>query len=508
MSSEPRPPSGLYVVGAVCLAALTLPLSFSAAAVATPAIGRELGGDPTALTWITNAFMLTFGSLMMAAGALADRYGRKRMFTAGVGLFVIFSIAIGLADSILVVDLLRAAQGVGAAGALAAGSAAMAQEFEGRARTRAFSLLGTTFGIGLAFGPIVAGGLIQTFGWRSIFLTGAVIGGLALVFGVPRMRETRDPDASRLDWPGVASFTAALSLFTFGVIQAPAHGWTSLLVLGQLAGAAISLGLFAWVETRLERPMLDLTLLRYPRFLGAQILPVATGFCYVVLLILLPLRFIGVEGRGEVQGGMMMLALSAPMLVAPSLAVALTRWLSAGHVAAAGFVMAAGGALWLGAVEVGPGFATVGPMLVIGFGAGLPWGLMDGLAVGVAPKERAGMATGIFNTTKVASEGITLALAGALLAALTTSALQAGFAGQVEPGMISGAARRLAAGDLSGAASIAPNLGSAMLTRGYAVGFQHLTWILAAVTFGSAGIVVRFLGQAPERQKSEVKRPH
>lgn len=118
----------LLVLGAVCMAALALPLAFSGGAVATPAIGRDLGGSPAAIAWITNAFMLSFGSLLMAAGTLADRFGRRRLFAFGVAGFTLSSAALGFAPSILAVDLLRAAQGVAAAAALAGGTAALARD--------------------------------------------------------------------------------------------------------------------------------------------------------------------------------------------------------------------------------------------------------------------------------------------------------------------------------------------------------------------------------------------
>lgn len=210
----------MLVLAAICLSALVLPLSFTGGAVATPAIGRDLGGSAVALTWITNAFMLTFGSLLMAAGALADVYGRKRVFAIGMMLFTAASLAQSLAPSVFWLDILRAVQGVAGAAALASGSAALAQEFDGHARTRAFSMLGTTFGIGLAFGPLVAGGLIEAFSWRAIFVFTGLIGIIAMVFGLPRMRETRDPGATGLDWPGTITFSGVLALFTFGVIQA------------------------------------------------------------------------------------------------------------------------------------------------------------------------------------------------------------------------------------------------------------------------------------------------
>jgi MFS family permease len=491
---------------AVCLAALILPLSFSGGAVATPTIGRHLGGSAVALNWITNAFMLTFGSLLMAAGALADQYGRKRIFTLGVSAFAVISLALSLAPSVLILDLLRAAQGIAAAAALSGGSAALAQEFEGHARTRAFSMLGTTFGVGLAFGPLLAGLLIESFGWRSVFLSSALVGVLALLFGGPRMRESRDPDATGLDWPGTISFTGALSLFTFGVIQAPASGWSSPLIIALLVGAALSLAAFVLVETRVARPMLDLSLFRYPRFIGVQVLPIATCSCYVVLLVLLPLRFIGVEGQSEIGAGLLMLALSAPMLIVPFLAASLARWISAGVISGTGLLLAAAGLLWLSRIApAAPRYEAVPPMLLIGLGASMPWGLMDGLSVSVVPKERAGMATGIFGTTRVAGEGVALAIVSAILAGLMQVSLARLFPDATTGGserMIE-AAGRLATGDLRHASALLPEIGRTLLTQSYGTAFQSLLYILAAITFLSAVAVFGFLGNARPRASDQ-----
>lgn len=481
----------LAVLAAVCLAALVLPLSFSGGAVATPAIGRHLGGSAVALSWITNGFMLTFGSLLMAAGALADRFGRKRVFVLGVGAFVAVSLALSCAPSVVILDLLRGAQGVAAAAALAGGTAALAQEFDGHARTQAFSMLGTTFGVGLAFGPLIAGLLIESLGWRSIFLSSAVVGALALLFGAPRMRESRDPNAAGLDGRGTVTFTATLSLLTFGVIQAPESGWTSVGVVALLGGAVLSLGAFVLVETRAARPMLDLSLFRYPRFIGVQVLPIATCYCYVVLLVLLPLRFIGIEGKSEVTAGLLMLALSAPMLVVPLAAATLTRWLSAGVISSIGLLLAAGGLLWLRAIgQADAVHAVVPPMLLIGLGTAMPWGLMDGLSVSVVPKERAGMATGIFGTTRVAGEGVALAIVSAVLAALIEAKLgRFGSAASVAEG-----AQRLATGDVRQASALLPGIEPMLLVQSYGAAFQALLWMLAAVTFASALVVLVFLG--------------
>jgi MFS family permease len=488
----------VVVLGAVCLAALVLPLSFAGAAVATPAIGRDLGGIPLALNWITNAFMLSFGSFLMAAGALADEFGRKRLFSIGIALFVATSLALGFAPTVVWLDVLRAIQGLAAAAAMAGGSAALAQEFDGKARTRAFSLLGTTFGVGLAFGPILAGLLVERYGWRSIFLSGAVIGTSALLFGIPRMRESHDPSAAGLDWPGTFSFTGTLVLFTWGVLQAPESGWSSPLVVALLAGAAALSIVFIQVERRVQRPMLDLSLFRYPRFVGVQVLPIATCYCYVVLLVLLPIRFIGIEGRNEISAGLTMVALSAPMLIVPTLAASLTRWTSAGIVSGVGLLIAAAGLFLLSRVTVGQASSQdiILPMLVIGVGVGMPWGLMDGLSVSVVPKERAGMATGIFGTTRVAGEGIALAIVGALLAALIQGGLAHASGDATASAHIAAIAQRLATGDMINAQTLLPGVDQVFLIKVYANAFQKLLYVLIAITVLSALIVFAFLGRS------------
>ncbi|WP_052184358.1 MFS transporter [Rahnella aquatilis] len=492
-STSTTPSTGnLRVLFTVCLAGVILPLNFVSGAVATPAIARELGGSAQALSWITNSFMLTFGCFLMAAGALADELGRKKVFVSGVSLFALLSLLQAFSSSLLWIDLLRAAQGVAAAGALAGGAAALAQEFDGAARTRAFSLMGSSFGVGLAFGPFLAGVLIANFGWRSVFFSATVIAVLSLITGAGKMRETRNPQASGIDWPGTFSFTAMLGLLTWALMEIPQSGLSSTLVLAQLGGAALLLAVFVVVELRVKNPMLDLSLFRYIRFIGVQALPLATGFCFVVLLVVLPMLFIGVSGLSEERAGLMMMALSVPMLIVPLLAAWLTRWISAGVLCTSGLVIAAAGLGWLSQAVLAQDVAgMIAPMAIIGIGTGLPWGLMDGLSVSVVPKERAGMATGIFSTTRVAGEGISLAIVGAILSTLTHNALAAHFTGDaVSSGAISQAAQRLATGNLSVTQQLITQASTAQLQQLYAASLHPLLLCLMAITLFSALVVM------------------
>jgi hypothetical protein len=317
---------------------------------------------------------------------------------------------------------------------------------------------------------------------------------------VPRMRETRDPNAARLDWPGVVSFTGMLSLFTFAVIEAPAFGWTSPLTLSLFTGSASMLAAFVLIELRTSRPMLDLSLFKYPRFVGVQLLPIATCYSYVVLLILLPLRFVGVQGLSEIDAGLLMLALSAPMLIVPFIAANLARLIPPGILSSVGLLIAAVGVFWLGRVSPGAGLSTLPPlvaalqvmppMLVIGFGAAIPWGLMDGLSISVVPKERAGMAAGIFNTSKVANEGVALATVSAALGILMARSLDSATAGGQK--LLPEIAQRVVAGDVANAAALLPELSKAALAESYFHAFQNLTGVLALVT-ASAAVTIFFL---------------
>ena len=240
--SDPRDLlSRLLVLAAVCLAALVMPLSFTGPAIALTAIHHTLGGSALALSWVTNAFMLSFGSSLMASGTLADTYGRKRLFLIGMALFALAAWTLAGSTSMATFIALRALQGLAASLAFASGMAALAQSFAGPAQTRAFSLIGTTFGVGLAFGPLLSGYLIAHHGWRALFLCTAVIATLALIAGARFMRESRDPAAAGLDWPGAISFTGALTLFTYAVLQVPLLGWGSPQVLGLLVAAAATL---------------------------------------------------------------------------------------------------------------------------------------------------------------------------------------------------------------------------------------------------------------------------
>lgn len=451
----------------VFMAALLLPLSFTGGVMTTPAIQQSLGGSPAALSWLTNGFMLTFGSFLLAAGVTADAIDRKRIFIAGAALFCLSSLLFCLTHNLFLSGVLRALQGLAAAMILASGSAALAQLYDGAQRTRAFSILGTVFGIGLAFGPLLIGFMIDAVGWRGVYALFALLSAGVLLIGLVSLPATEKSEPRTPDNLGLTLFTLALMLFTASLMVIPARGFLSLTTLALLIASG---GLFVAFVVRCRRvnnPVLELSLLRHPRFVGVLLLPVATCCCYVVLLIIVPLY---------------LMALTTPMLVFPSVAALLTRWFSPGQVSTAGLMMASVGLLLLGdAFHSNHLPQLVLALILCGAGAALPWGLMDGLAISAVPVAKAGMAAGLFNTVRVAGEGIALAVVSAVLTASNTLTLQSRVHGYA-PEVIHRAAGWLGAGNMPQAAALLPDFSLRVLRESYDSAYTLLFSGLAVVT--------------------------
>ena len=466
---------------AVCLAALALPLSFSAGAVAVPALARSVASSPSVLAWVTNAYMLTFGSLLLAAGGLADRYGRRRLFLLGTAGFTVATIVVCLAPTLLWLDLARGLQGVAAAAALASGTAALAHAWQGPMRGRVFALLGATFGAGLALGPLLAGLLLQALGWRSVFAVGGVLTLAAFVLGARVLPESHG-ERGRLDVGGMLGFSLMLAAFTLALLWLGEFGLHTVRVQLALLATLLLGAAFICIERLHRSPLLDLSLFSQPAFLGVQLLPVATCFGYVVLLVVLPLQLMGVHGQSATLVGLQMLALSAPMLVLPMLAARWAERVGSTRLCTLGLLVCASGLYLLSRHASHPSPSQWVPLLMlIGAGTALPWGLMDGLSVSVVPVQRAGMAAGIFGTVRVAGEGIALAAVTALLALLIGHQLQG-----ASPASLARAGAYLATGAHAQAQALLPAMSGAQLQQASAEALAILLRVLALLTAACA----------------------
>ena len=275
MESAPTAPDRRWTLVAVCTTTFMLLLDITVVNVALPNIQRDLHASLTGLQWVVDAYALTLAALILTAGALADRYGRRLLFGVGVVVFTLSSLLCGLAWNIAVLDIARAVQGVGGAALFATALALIGAEYRGPDIGGAIAVWGATIGVAVASGPLIGGILTDALNWRWVFFVNVPVGAFALFVALTRMRESRDPKATSTDVWGLLTFSASLFLIVFGVLRGNDNGWSSALILGSLIGGALLLLAFVAVEHRQARPMLDLGLFRSPavrRRLGRDLL--------------------------------------------------------------------------------------------------------------------------------------------------------------------------------------------------------------------------------------------
>jgi MFS family permease len=476
------------VLFTVCTACLLMPFAMAGVSVALPGIGTDLHAGLASIQWVVNGYDLAFGSLMLAFGSLADLFGRRRLFTVGVAAFAGASLLGALAGNIVLLDLARALAGAGAAATITSGSALLAEAFSGAARARAFGVFGTVVGLGLAFGATLAGVLVDTLGWRSVFAVPAAIGG-GLLLLTRALPESRNPAARRVDAAGTLTFTGALGLLIFALIEGPQAGWARPEVVGGFAGFVALIVAFVVVERRAAEPMFDLALLAQRRFVGLCLAVTAFVAVFTPLAMDLPSYLIATDGIGARQAGVWMMMLGVPTLVFPAVAAGLTRWIPARHQVVAAILLAGCGAAWLTVIRPGGGALSVlGPLVLIGTGIGVSFGLLDNLAVSSVEPARAGMAAGMFNTTRIGGETIAIAVVGSLLVSLTASRLGDG-----------GAADLLNQGDLAGA--VARGVPAPAAAAAYTGALHTVSWLLAALCAIAAPVVAGLLRE--ERTAAE-----
>jgi len=455
-----QPVYGVATLVAVCIAAFLEPFDAMVAAVALPSIQQGVGADFTELQLIFNAYTLTFATMLSIAGSFADLYGRRRLFIVGLGMLGGASMLCALANDPLVLSLGRLLQGVGAAITFTTTLALLVQEFRGRARAIAFGIWSASIGLGLVVGPLIGGVLTDAFGWRSVFFANVPIVLVVIVLAVKGVRESRDPGAARLDWAGLATFTASFFLLMFALIYGNGLGWTSVPVTGALVGAVAMLAAFVVVERLQRRPMFDLTLFGDRTFVGASIVITALCFSFFAYLAFLPLYFQSILGASGLSAGLMLVAFGLPLVLMGYVGGRLAAFVPPRLHLSGGLLLVAVGLLWMGLDASGTYAGMLGGLLVAGSGAGLMNGQVANVVMSVVPDERSGMASMIQNTMRQLGFGVGVAGMGALFAAGVGSRLSSlatgPLAGSVDGDTLAGLVGQVAAGNVEGAASSLP----------------------------------------------------
>ncbi len=401
---------------AVSVATFMLLLDITVVNVALPSIRADLGASFTDLQWVVDAYALTLAALVLTAGSLADRLGRRRLFAAGLAIFSIASLLCAVAPDATFLNVSRALQGVGGAVMFAVSLALVAQEFPaGRERGTAMGIYGATIGVAVAIGPLVGGALTDALGWESVFYLNVPIGAAAIAVTYLKLRESRDPNATRVDWAGVASFSGALFLLVLALVRGNDEGWGSTLIVSLFAGAAVLLAAFVAIERRVAEPMLPLGLFKRPSFTGVQLAAFAVSGSMFALFLYLTLYLQNYLHLSPLEAGVRYLPITLASFVMAPVAGALLSRVPARVMMSAGLAAAGVGLLLMSGIEAGDEWTTLlGGFLVAGGGVGLLNPVIADVAVSVVPKEKSGMAAGINDTFRQVGVAVGIAVWGAI----------------------------------------------------------------------------------------------
>jgi EmrB/QacA subfamily drug resistance transporter len=498
---------------AVCVAIFMLLLDITVVNVALPDIQRSLHSSFSDLQWVVNAYALTLAAFLLTAGSVADLIGRKRVFVAGLFVFTIASAVCGLSTSPLMLNLARAVQGTGGAMMFATSLALIAEAFHGKERGTAFGAFGAVTGAAVAVGPVLGGVITSGIGWKWIFFVNVPIGAVAVVVTLMKVADSRDPNATGVDWAGLVTFSASLFLLVFALVQGNEKGWGSTQILAYLIAAAVLLVAFVLVEHMQSRPMLDLALFRRPAFAGASIVAFSISASYFAMFLYLTLYIQDVLNYSPLQAGLRFLPVTFLSFMVAPVAGKLSVRVPVRLLLGTGLLLAGVGLLAMTSVSAGSSWTVLIPGFVLG-GAGI--GLINpplaSTAIGVVPHERSGMASGINSTFRQMGIATGIAGLGAVFQHSVTKGTTAALTASGHAGEVLGAAHGqlgtvLESGDVTQIAHSLSTAGRAALLHAYRVGFTGAFTTIAIIA-GSIALVGAALAFALVRGRDFVTSEH
>ncbi|SDR50759.1 MFS transporter, DHA2 family, methylenomycin A resistance protein [Rhizobiales bacterium GAS191] len=426
-SNDPSPQkalaqkTGLTLV-MLCTGVFMVQLDTTIANMALPAIRADFLAPITGLQWVIDVYVLAFASFLLSAGALGDMIGRKRIFIAGLIGFTFASILCALSPSIEALLMGRMLQGIFASALIPISLAIISTMFaEPRQRARAIGLWAGLGGLALATGPVVGGLLVGLLGWRSIFWLNAPIGFVAAFVLMRLLPQAPTRSTRHLDIRGQLLFVIGVASMTFALIEGNGAGWTSPPILGTLIIAFAALAAFVVCEAQTDQPMLPLAMLRNPVLAVACLVNFAIFFALFTLLFTMTLYLQGIGRLSAFETGLRFLTLTLPIMVASYVASGLAARIGAKVPIVLGASAAMAGLIVLACIPFESGVAVYGwALALIGIGASFA-GAPASVAIlaSVAP-ERAGTASGIWNTFRQIGAVFAVAVAGMLIGDVAT----------------------------------------------------------------------------------------
>src|SRR3954462_3719143 len=418
-----------WVLATVCAAVLAINLDTTIVNVALPSISRELSAGTRQLQWVVDGYNLAFAGLVLAAGSLSDRFGRRPALIVGLVGFALASAAGALVTSADGLVAARFLMGTFAALIFPTTLSIISNTFrERRERAAALGIWGAVVGVGVAAGPITGGVLLEHFYWGSVFwalVPLAVVTAGAAYLLVP---ESRDPSVPPLDLPGLGLSVAMLASLTYTIIEAPARGWSSMETLGGFAAAAVLLAAFVVRERRTPHPMLDVSLFRDRRFSAASGAVTVTFFALFGFIFLVTQYFQFVRGYGALSTGARILPVALSIAVASVVGAALAPRIGTKVVVTTGLVLFGISFLWISTAAVDTPYARVivPQMVLMGLGMGLISTPATESILLVLPPARAGVGSAVNDATPGLGATLGVAVVGSVCASVYGAALTGG----------------------------------------------------------------------------------
>ena len=498
-------PRRWQILAVLCVSLFVIVMDNTIVNVALPTLARELDAGTSSLQWIVDAYTLVFAGLLLAAGGLGDRFGRKGALLAGLALFGAFSAAGAFASTTEQLISARAVMGVGAALIFPTTLAIVVNVFtQPRERAAAIGIWTAIAGVGVALGPISGGWLLEHFSWGSVFLVNVPVTVAGIVGTLVLVPRSRDPRAPRLDLPGLALSIAGVTLLVWSLIEAPSHGWISATTIGGIAGAAVLLAVFSWWERRVPAPLLDVNLFRNMRFTAAS-LAITLGFFALFGFIFLVTQYLQlVKGYSALQAGVRTLPFAIAMVVAAVSSPKVVQRIGTKLVVAAGLALMAGGFAIASTNDASTSYSVIASaMVLMGFGLGSAAAPATESILASVPREKAGVGSAVNDTTREVGGTLGVAVLGSIMASVYGGRILNALSGTPLP-----AGLRAAAGDsLAAALQIAGGVDGAA-GRGIALAaqdafvqaFQIGSVVTGAVALVGAVIALLFL---PARSRQE-----
>jgi EmrB/QacA subfamily drug resistance transporter len=458
--------------------------------VALPTMADRIGATTGDMQWIVDSYTVVFAAVMLPAGLIGDRFGRRRMLVAGLAVFLAGSVAGSLVDSPGPVIAARTVMGLGGAFVMPLALSVIPSLFGPQERPKAVAISSTVIAFGMPLGPILGGTLIQHFWWGSVFLVNVPLVALAIVACLLLLPETRDPAAPRV--PAASTFlaVAGLGALIYGVIEAPGRGWGDPLVVAALiAGAALLAGLVLRERT-VTRPMLDLSLLGQRGFLWNAVAATLVSFVLTGVVFVLPSYLQATLGHDAFGTGLRLLPMMGGLMVTARISPRLVRRSGPRPVIVTGMLALAAGSFLGATTGDGDGYGSTALWLTVA-GAGFGLSVVPSMnsALGQLPRERAGSGSGLLQTLRQTGAAIGVAVLGSVLAA--------GYTERLDTGRLPPAAAGTARDSLVGAHTVAARLGDRALAASadsaYLHGMNLALAVCGAVSLATAVLLQVFL---------------